>query len=204
MPRGTSFHALLPSRLPTEVQRAGYVTGMVRGDARIERVDGEVRLGHHGVDHPGAHHPLNDPASGPCRSSACECWLKRAAVCLGRRAGVAESTPQSTQRCRATLLPQAWFAYSARCLARAVDAAVYRRTRPVRRTQALCLARSPPYDVCSRSDDLAGARMPPPAPSSPAPARRGLAGAARAGRCRGVRRTMPKIDLIRHSERTRI
>ena len=32
---------------------------------------------------------------------------------------------------------------------------------PVRRTQALCLARSPPYDVCSRSDDLAGARMPP-------------------------------------------
>ena len=33
---------------------------------------------------------------------------------------------------------------------------------PVRRTQALCLARSPPYDVCSRSDDLAGARMPPP------------------------------------------
>jgi hypothetical protein len=161
MPRGTSFHALLPSRLPTEVQRAGYVTGMVRGDARIERVDGEVRLGHHGVDHPGAHHPLNDPASGPCRSSACECWLKRAAVCLGRRAGVAESTPQSTQRCRATLLPQAWFAYSARCLARAVDAAVYRRTRPVRRTQALCLARSPPYDVCSRSDDLAGARIPP-------------------------------------------
>ena len=74
---------------------------------------------------------------------------------------MAESTPQSTQRCRATLLPQAWFAYSARCLARAVDAAVYRRTRPVRRTQALCLARSPPYDVCSRSDDLAGARIPP-------------------------------------------
>ena len=32
---------------------------------------------------------------------------------------------------------------------------------PVRRTQALCLARSPPYDVCSRSDDLAGARIPP-------------------------------------------
>jgi hypothetical protein len=120
-----------------------------------------AQRGRHGRAAAYPRHPLNDPASGPCRSSACECWLKRAAVCLGRRAGVAESTPQSTQRCRATLLPQAWFAYSARCLARAVDAAVYRRTRPVRRTQALCLARSPPYDVCSRSDDLAGARIPP-------------------------------------------
>ena len=75
MPRGTSCHALLPSRLPTEVQRAVYVTGMVRGDAGIERVDEEVRLGHHGVDHPGAHHRPNDPASGLCRSSACEWWL---------------------------------------------------------------------------------------------------------------------------------
>ena len=32
---------------------------------------------------------------------------------------------------------------------------------PVRRTQALCLARSPPYDARSRSDDLAGAHSPP-------------------------------------------
>ena len=47
-------------------------------------------------------------------------------------------------------------------------------------------------------------RASPPARSSPAPARRGLAGAARAGRCRGVRRKMPKIDLIRHSECIRV
>jgi hypothetical protein len=48
------------------------------------------------------------------------------------------------------------------CLARAVDAGVCHRTRPTRRRQALCLARSPPYDVRSRSDDLAGAHSPPP------------------------------------------
>ena len=47
------------------------------------------------------------------------------------------------------------------CLARAVDAGVCHRTRPTRRRQALCLARSPPYDVRSRSDDLAGAHSPP-------------------------------------------
>ena len=47
------------------------------------------------------------------------------------------------------------------CLARAVDAGVCRRTRPTRRTQALCLARSALYDARSRSDDLAGAHSPP-------------------------------------------
>ena len=88
----------------------------------------------------GASGPLSASVTCTCATSAA---VRPAAGCLPRAA------------------PQAWFAYSARCLARAVDAAVYRRTRPVRRTQALCLARSPPYDVCSRSDDLAGARIPP-------------------------------------------
>ena len=68
--------------------------------------------GRHGRPAADARHTANDPTSGPCRSSACAWWLEWAAGFLRRRVGVAESTPRSTQRCRATLLPQAWFARS--------------------------------------------------------------------------------------------
>eukprot|EP01044_Picomonas_judraskeda_P026411 COSAG03_NODE_8010_length_845_cov_39.455764_1_plen_86_part_10 len=52
MPKGTSCRTLLPPRLLTDLQRAVYVSGMVRDDASIERAEGEVHLGHLGVDHP--------------------------------------------------------------------------------------------------------------------------------------------------------
>jgi hypothetical protein len=71
-----------------------------------------AQRGRHGRAAADPRHPLNDPASGPCRSSACAWWLEWAAGFLRRRVGVAESTPRSTQRCRATLLTQAWFARS--------------------------------------------------------------------------------------------
>jgi len=54
MPKGTSCRALLPPRLLTDLQRVVYVPEMVRDDASIERAEGEVHLGHVGVDHPGA------------------------------------------------------------------------------------------------------------------------------------------------------
>ena len=53
MPKGTSCHAQLPPRLLTDLQRAVYVPGMVRDDAGIKRVEGEVHLGDVGVDHLG-------------------------------------------------------------------------------------------------------------------------------------------------------
>ena len=53
MPKGTSCRALLPPRLLTDLQRVVYVPEMVRDDAGIERAEGEVHLGHVGVDHPG-------------------------------------------------------------------------------------------------------------------------------------------------------
>ena len=62
-----------------------------------------------------------------------------------------------------------------RRLARAVDAGACRRPRPVRHGQAPCLALCPPYDVCSRLRDLAGARspLPPQQPTQPTPCARG-------------------------------
>eukprot|EP01044_Picomonas_judraskeda_P029837 COSAG03_NODE_10494_length_647_cov_1.427007_1_plen_85_part_10 len=48
MPKGTSCCALLPL---TDLQRVVYVPEMVRDDAGIERAEGEVHLGHVGVDH---------------------------------------------------------------------------------------------------------------------------------------------------------
>ena len=53
MPKGTSCHAQLPPRLLTDLQRVVYVPGMVRDDAGIKRVEGEVHLGDVGVDHVG-------------------------------------------------------------------------------------------------------------------------------------------------------
>ena len=53
MPKGTSCHAQLPPRLLTDLQRVVYVPGMVRDDAGIKRVEGEVHLGDVGVDHLG-------------------------------------------------------------------------------------------------------------------------------------------------------
>ena len=164
MPRGTSCHALLPSRLPTEVQRAVYVPGMVRGDAGIERVDEEVRLGHHGVDHPGAHHqfttqttPRPACAAAP-RVSGGSDELQHASddgwAWPNQRRSRPNAAGQPSYRRRGSRTPPG----GCRGLSTPVSAA---ERGPVRRTQALCLARSPPYDVCSRSDDLAGARIPP-------------------------------------------
>ena len=45
MPKGTSCHAQLPPRLLTDLQRVVYVPGMVRDDAGIKRVEGEVHIG---------------------------------------------------------------------------------------------------------------------------------------------------------------
>ena len=72
-----------------------------------------------------------------------------------QRRGRPNAAGQPSYRRRGSRVPRS-------CLARAVDAGVCHRTRPTRRRQALCLARSPLYNVRSRSDDLAGAHSPPP------------------------------------------
>ena len=63
----------------------------------------------------------------------------------------------------------------------------------MRRTQALCLARSPPYDFRSRSDDLAGARIPP-RPQHPSAS---TARASGSPTTRGLRRKMAKHRFTR-------
>jgi hypothetical protein len=76
MPKGTSCHALLPPRLLTDLQRAVYVSGMVRDDAGIERAEGKVHLSHVGVDHPDglektpATTPLDPSVSAPWPASS--------------------------------------------------------------------------------------------------------------------------------------
>ena len=76
MPKGTSCHALLPPRLLTDLQRAVYVSGMVRYDAGIERAEGKVHLSHVGVDHPDglektpATTPLDPSVSAPWPASS--------------------------------------------------------------------------------------------------------------------------------------